>query len=186
MKRLLFTCGVMMVLGGCKTGSEQGSEWEYSSSSSRQNGGTSSAGAVSSSCQLYSAADAESDRAELLENKALWDSLGLDSYQYTYTLRSDRFPPISFEPAVVSEGVVTEVYETESGEYIDAADYALYDIRTVDQWFDEVARLIDSAVGNQLSLSFDAEYGYPNKVNVDFAPCGGFDGKSTYTLSDLQ
>lgn len=192
MRHLLLMCAVILFFGGCK--SDRGSQARPSSvqtsaESSSQIVDTSSDGVEpSSACNLYREADAESDRIKLQESKARWESMGLDAYEFRYMLSSTRFPPITFTPAivVVSGGSVTEVYDVETGEYIDPLDYPRYAIRTVDEWFDRLENLIDSAVGGQLALSFNTEYGYPALVDVDFAPCGGFDGASTYSLTNLQ
>jgi hypothetical protein len=109
-------------------------------------------------------------RRKLAEARTLWDRKDVASYSYLLELQCFCAPASQLEPVVVTvrNGAVTSV-KYEDGTSAPGAVFGAYD--TVEELFDMIEDAIDRDA-DMLQVGYDAVYGFPNVINVDYESGG--------------
>ncbi|HYR11504.1 MAG TPA: DUF6174 domain-containing protein [Longimicrobium sp.] len=114
-------------------------------------------------------------RDKLSQARTLWDTKDVSSYSYILELQCFCASASELAPVLVTvtNGTVTSLqYWDESPSKrtpAPAAIFGPYD--TVEELFDFIADAIDQDA-DVLQVGYDAEYGFPNVVNVDYESGG--------------
>jgi hypothetical protein len=112
---------------------------------------------------------------KLNESRARWNSKNVDSYSYVLELECFCAPASELEPILVTvqDGAVVSLqYWDENPAQRTPAPASIFgEYDTVEELFDFVADAIDRNA-DVLQVGYDAEYGFPNVVNVDYTAGG--------------
>ncbi|NIW25492.1 MAG: hypothetical protein GWN29_13500 [Gammaproteobacteria bacterium] len=106
---------------------------------------------------------------ETADGRARWQAAAIDDYEYSYQRVCDCHPDQLADTIVtVTNGAVTAVrYAREDyAQDVPVAEDRLSWFRTIEDLF----ALVENAAANgaQVSVTFDAEHGYPTRVYVDY------------------
>jgi len=119
----------------------------------------------------------------LEDQRAIWDSQGLDDY--SYVLRRGCFCPEEYtspvQITVIGDAVSSAVYAEDSalaGEPV-VDDY---ETMTIDDLFDFTASAITEA--DKIEIEYDATYGYPSSIQIDYQLMAA-DDELSVSASDL-
>ena len=106
--------------------------------------------------------------AELQANIERWNSHSINSYQVNFRISCYCMSEITAEKVLhVSDGVITAAYYLNSGESVPAGD--LYErLLTVEDAF-ELIQSLKAQSPSDLRVTYDETYGYPTRIDVDFA-----------------
>jgi Family of unknown function (DUF6174) len=105
------------------------------------------------------------ERERLEQNLALWRSQGLTSYRFQYQHRC-FCPPAVTDPVsiVVRGGEIVSVTYVATGQAVPPERFEQY--LTVDALFVLARQALDEAAS--VTIGYDASYGYPARVDVDW------------------
>jgi hypothetical protein len=103
----------------------------------------------------------------LIDNQALWSAAGIDNYEFVYQ-RICFCPPEYTTPALIEvrDGAVWSVEYQDSEIHLDAPDTTMFPMITA--LFDVLTEAHDrNAV--KVTVTFSADLGYPEDVDIDYA-----------------
>lgn len=114
-------------------------------------------------------------RNKLNQARTLWDSKHVASYSYILELQCFCAPASQLSPVLVTvqNGAVASVqyWDEDPADRTPAPAGVFGPYDTVEELFDFVAEAIRQDA-DVLQVGYDAEYGFPNVVNVDFESGG--------------
>ncbi len=121
---------------------------------------------------------------ELNTNRALWQSMNLDTYSYI-TVKSCFCPPPSNQKIKITvvDGTITEAQYDANEEMLGRAE--LQNLLTIPQWFDKVDSLINTEQPDELKVTYNSQYGYPESISVDYIKMA-IDDEVGYSNSELS
>jgi hypothetical protein len=109
---------------------------------------------------------AEGRIAELQENRAIWDDLGLRDYRYAIEMSCDCTAPTDRPVRVrVADGRVTELVDLTSGEALSPAAFADLPLDMPALFSFVEQGLVSDA--DELSVRYDEIYGFPREFRAD-------------------
>jgi hypothetical protein len=112
---------------------------------------------------------------KLAESRARWNSKNVDSYSYVLELECFCAPASQLEPVLVTvhDGAVVSLqyWDEDPADRTPAPASVFGPYDTIEKLFDFVADAIDRDA-DVLQVGYDAEYGFPNVVNVDYTAGG--------------
>lgn len=134
-----------------------------------------SAALATSGCGNGLSADA------LQQAEQRWSDAGLDTYAFTLTSECGERALIGTFDIRVEAGAVADVEAvTDSATWVVDEQPEL--IPTVDDLF---ALLHDAADADEVTVSYDADLGYPTSIDIDWERAG-IDDEECYTVTDLS
>jgi hypothetical protein len=104
--------------------------------------------------------------ADLEENRAKWVAAGIDTYDIDYQ-RSCACSPPNDVTVLVTNGGITSVVDSGTGEEVVNPPTGAYGFNSVDGLFDVIATAIAECAAS-LDVQYDPELGYPTSVDIDF------------------
>lgn len=114
-------------------------------------------------------------RDKLTAARARWESKNLDSYSYILELQCFCGPSADLRPVLVTvqDGTVASVqyYHENPAQRTPASATIFGPYDTVDELFEIVEDAIEQDA-DVLQVGYDAEYGFPNAVNLDLQAGG--------------
>jgi hypothetical protein len=121
-------------------------------------------------------------KSELDDNRAKWDSAGVSHYRFELTISCfcpfAEIMPITVE---VKDGQIVsltdvngQAVEGEFSQYIEEA-------ASIDRLFDIIENNLSEA--DEVNITYDAQYGFPTAINIDFIKMAMDDEISYYVNS---
>ena len=118
---------------------------------------------------------------ELQENRKIWRSQSLKSYQYTYQQQCFCLPPSNTPLKVsVKNDKITEVVNLTNNQAITALTFP----KTIEELFNIIEQAIDRNA-DEISINYDTTLGYPTRIAIDYEKILA-DDEVTYTIENLN
>ncbi len=111
--------------------------------------------------QLSSNSPYNSPWSQWIQNKQTWDSMGIDSYEFTQI--NTCYCYYRELQIRVENDTVVSVKDLNTGTMLDPSNYATY---TMDDYFQTILSAIWQA--EIVQVQYDASYGYPSQVYIDW------------------
>ncbi|MBT3338299.1 MAG: hypothetical protein HN855_10235 [Anaerolineae bacterium] len=119
----------------------------------------------------------------LVENRVIWESQALENYQYTLGIFCNC--PSAFDEPVIIEvenGTPVSIRNANSSEEMESKYFSGYD--TLDGLFEVIQRAIEAGA-DEISVRYDASYGYPTNISIDHDK-DGIDDEQGFTISNFE
>ncbi len=118
---------------------------------------------------------------ELEENREIWRSQSLETYQYIYQQRFFCTPPSNTPLKVsVKNDKITEVVNLNNNQLITDLTFP----KTIEELFEIIEQAIQKNA-DEILINYDASFGYPTRVAIDYQKILA-DEEVTYTIENLN
>lgn len=125
----------------------------------------------------------EEQQNNLDTNLALWNEQNIHTYQFNFRQSCFCGPDIIREKTIfVVDDIITEAFYTDSSEYLTVDE--LSRLLTIDERFDYIQNRIDEGV-DELIVIYNATYGYPEEIHVDYWR-NAIDDEVSFYISDFM